>query len=109
MLGTGDELVAPGAKPAPGEIVYSNGFALLAMARSEGAEVNDLGVARDDAALSVDEGEQVSLAVGHVHRQCLLLAARGFDQSRTKFRDGSGAVVAEARSTIIETSQAPGG
>jgi len=26
----------------------------------------------------------------------------------TEYRDGSGAVVAEARSTIIETSQAPG-
>ena len=39
VLGTGDELVAPGSKPAPGEIVYSNGFALMAMARSEGAEV----------------------------------------------------------------------
>ena len=30
VLGTGDELVAPGTKPAPGEIVYSNGFALMA-------------------------------------------------------------------------------
>jgi molybdopterin molybdotransferase len=47
VLGTGDELVAPGAKPAPGEIVYSNGFALIAMARNEGAEVSDLGIARD--------------------------------------------------------------
>jgi molybdopterin molybdotransferase len=47
VLGTGDELVAPGAKLAPGEIVYSNGFALIAMARNEGAEVSDLGIARD--------------------------------------------------------------
>ena len=47
VLGTGDELVAPGSTPAPGEIVYSNGFALIAMARSEGAEVSDLGVAAD--------------------------------------------------------------
>ncbi|MSO66801.1 MAG: molybdopterin molybdenumtransferase MoeA [Pseudolabrys sp.] len=47
VLGTGDELVPPGATPGPGEIVYSNGFALLAMARSEGAEVNDLGTVRD--------------------------------------------------------------
>ena len=47
VLGTGDELVAPGSKPLPGEIVYSNGFALIAMARSEGAEVNDLGIAPD--------------------------------------------------------------
>jgi molybdopterin molybdotransferase len=47
VLGTGDELVAPGATPGPGEIVYSNGFALMAMARSEGAEVGDFGIARD--------------------------------------------------------------
>ncbi|MGH6665873.1 MAG: molybdopterin molybdotransferase MoeA [Pseudolabrys sp.] len=48
VLGTGDELVAPGAAPTPGQIVYSNGFALTALARSEGAEVSDLGVARDN-------------------------------------------------------------
>ena len=47
VLGTGDELVAPGANPKPGEIVYSNGFALLALARSAGAEATDLGTARD--------------------------------------------------------------
>ena len=49
VLGTGDELVAPGSTPEPGEIVYSNGFALLALARSEGAEAIDLGIARDTA------------------------------------------------------------
>jgi molybdopterin molybdotransferase len=47
VLGTGDELVPPGSTPKPGEIVYSNGFALMAMIRNEGAEVTDLGVARD--------------------------------------------------------------
>ncbi|MGH6728256.1 MAG: molybdopterin molybdotransferase MoeA [Pseudolabrys sp.] len=47
VLGTGDELVAPGGAPAPGEIVYSNGFALIDMAASEGAEVRDLGIAAD--------------------------------------------------------------
>ena len=47
VLGTGDELVAPGSAPATGEIVYSNGFALMAMARNEGAEVSDLGIAPD--------------------------------------------------------------
>jgi molybdopterin molybdotransferase len=48
VLGTGDELVPPGSHPGPGEIVYSNGFALVAMARSEGADVIDLGIARDN-------------------------------------------------------------
>ena len=47
VLGTGDELVPPGSTPKPGQIVYSNGFALLALIRSEGAEPIDLGVVGD--------------------------------------------------------------
>jgi molybdopterin molybdotransferase len=51
MLATGDELVMPGSAPDPGQIVYSNGFALRALARDQGADVIDLGIARD----TVDE------------------------------------------------------
>ena len=47
VLGTGDELKAPGSVLGPGEIVYSNGFALMALARAEGAEVIDLGIVPD--------------------------------------------------------------
>jgi molybdopterin molybdotransferase len=47
VLGTGDELKAPGSALGPGEIVYSNGYALMAMVRSEGAEVLDLGIVPD--------------------------------------------------------------
>lgn len=47
VFGTGDELVAPGTPPGPGEVVYSNGFALMALARAEGAEVLDLGIVPD--------------------------------------------------------------
>ena len=47
VVGTGDELVPPGSAPGPGEIVFSNGFALNALARSEGCDVSDLGIARD--------------------------------------------------------------
>jgi molybdopterin molybdotransferase len=47
LLATGDELVAPGSAPGPGQIVYSNGFALAALARGEGAEVIDLGIVPD--------------------------------------------------------------
>ena len=47
VLGTGDELVPPGSNLNPGEVVYSNGFALTALARSEGAAVLDLGIAHD--------------------------------------------------------------
>jgi molybdopterin molybdotransferase len=48
LFATGDELVPPGAEPGPGQIVYSNGFALAALARQEGAAVVDLGLVRDD-------------------------------------------------------------
>ncbi|MDD1516950.1 MULTISPECIES: molybdopterin molybdotransferase MoeA [Bradyrhizobium] len=47
ILATGDELVMPGTAPGPGQIVYSNGYALHALARSEGAETIDLGIAAD--------------------------------------------------------------
>lgn len=71
VLGTGDELVAPGSRPGPGEIVYSNGFALIAMARRESAEVSDLGIASDkveDIAAAVrrarDWGADILLTTG---------------------------------------------
>jgi molybdopterin molybdotransferase len=47
VLATGDELVMPGSTPGPGQIVYSNGYALRALARAEGAETIDLGLAAD--------------------------------------------------------------
>ncbi len=48
LFATGDELVPPGREPGPGQIVYSNGFALAALIRQEGAEVVDLGLVRDE-------------------------------------------------------------
>jgi molybdopterin molybdotransferase len=50
LLATGDELVMPGNDPGPGQIVYSNGYALRALARAEGAETVDLGIAADTIA-----------------------------------------------------------
>jgi molybdopterin molybdotransferase len=47
ILATGDELVMPGSNPDPGQIVYSNGYALRALAHQEGAETIDLGIAAD--------------------------------------------------------------
>ena len=47
ILATGDELVMPGETPGPGQIVYSNGYALRALARAEGADTIDLGIAAD--------------------------------------------------------------
>jgi molybdopterin molybdotransferase len=47
ILATGDELVMPGSMPGFGEIVYSNGYATMALARREGCEVVDLGIVPD--------------------------------------------------------------
>jgi molybdopterin molybdotransferase len=53
VLGTGDELKPPGSALGPGEIIYSNGFALMALARAEGAEVIDLGIVPDEVDATV--------------------------------------------------------
>jgi molybdopterin molybdotransferase len=54
VLATGDELVMPGTTPGHGQIVYSNGFALRALARAEGADTIDLGIAADTVAATTD-------------------------------------------------------
>ena len=66
IVGTGDELVPPGATLEPGEIVFSNGFALAALVRGEGAEAVDLGIARDkveDIAAKVREARDLGADV----------------------------------------------
>ena len=47
ILATGDELVMPGSQPGPGQIIYSNAYAIRALLRNSGAETIDLGIARD--------------------------------------------------------------
>jgi molybdopterin molybdotransferase len=47
LLVTGDEVVAVGERPGPGQIRNSNGPAIAALARLAGAEVLSLGVAPD--------------------------------------------------------------
>ena len=71
LLGTGDELVMPGETPGPGQIVYSNGYALRALARAEGADVVDLGVAADTLAATTsgirrarDAGADILITTG---------------------------------------------
>lgn len=71
VLATGDELVMPGSEPGPGQIVYSNGYALRALARAEGAETIDLGVAADTVAATThgirrarDSGADVLITTG---------------------------------------------
>ena len=48
VIATGDELVLPGGKPGPDQIVSSNSNALAAMAESLGANVINCGIVRDD-------------------------------------------------------------
>jgi molybdopterin molybdotransferase len=60
VLATGDELVMPGCNPGFGEIVYSNGYATMALARREGCEVIDLGIVPDRL-------EQTASAVRRAH------------------------------------------
>jgi molybdopterin molybdotransferase len=71
VLGTGDELKPPGSPLGPGEIVYSNGFALMALARGEGADVVDLGIVPDQVDATVaairrarDSGADILLTTG---------------------------------------------
>ncbi|HET9903100.1 MAG TPA: gephyrin-like molybdotransferase Glp [Xanthobacteraceae bacterium] len=47
VFSTGDELLPPGSTPAPGQIISSNGLALCAIARAEGALAIDLGIVPD--------------------------------------------------------------
>jgi len=47
ILSTGDELVPPGTRPGPGQIVASNHLGVAALAEAAGAEVSQLGIARD--------------------------------------------------------------
>jgi len=71
VLATGDELVMPGETPGPGQIVYSNGYALRALARREGAETIDLGIAADTVASTTqgirrarDSGADILITTG---------------------------------------------
>jgi molybdopterin molybdotransferase len=48
ILATGDELVMPGMKPGPDQIVASNPFAIAALVEQSGGEPLDLGIATDD-------------------------------------------------------------
>jgi molybdopterin molybdotransferase len=69
ILSTGDELVPPGERPGPGQIVASNHLGVGALAEQAGAEVRQLGIARDtraslDEHLARAEGADLILTIG---------------------------------------------
>lgn len=69
ILATGDELVEPGIRPGPGQIVASNGYALAAMVARAGGEARLLGIARDtlgslEEKLSLAADADVLLTIG---------------------------------------------
>jgi molybdopterin molybdotransferase len=69
ILSTGDELVPPGTRPGPGQIVASNHLSVAALAEAAGAEVSQLGIARDtrdDLARHIGEaaGADILVTIG---------------------------------------------
>jgi molybdopterin molybdotransferase len=69
ILSTGDELVPPGARPGPGQIVSSNHLGVAALAELAGAETQQLGIARDtrdslDEHFARAQGADVLVTIG---------------------------------------------
>jgi molybdopterin molybdotransferase len=62
ILSTGDELVPPGETPGVGQIVSSNHLGIGALVHSIGAEVIQLGIARDTKASLVEHVERAKTA-----------------------------------------------
>lgn len=75
LISTGDEIVRPGAALGQGQVYDSNHFLLRALLETVDAEVSDLGVLADDAALVTD----TLLAAAQTHHVILTTggASRG--------------------------------
>ncbi|EIM78144.1 molybdenum cofactor synthesis domain-containing protein [Nitratireductor aquibiodomus RA22] len=66
IIATGDELVRPGETCGPDQVVASNGFAIGALAKSEGARILDLGIVGDDSAAITAAVQRAAAAGAHV-------------------------------------------
>lgn len=69
LISTGDELVMPGEKLNPDQIIVSNTFGLTAMLRDSGADVRVLPIARDnlqslEQAFSLADGADIVVTIG---------------------------------------------
>ncbi|MCO5065685.1 MAG: molybdopterin molybdotransferase MoeA [Rhizobiaceae bacterium] len=71
LIATGDELLLPGSKVGPHQIISSNAYGVAAIVSSAGGEPLDLGIARDDEGVigslldrAVDTGADVIVTLG---------------------------------------------
>ncbi|MGN6767186.1 MAG: molybdopterin molybdotransferase MoeA [Rhizobiaceae bacterium] len=71
VIATGDELLPPGSRPGPDQIIASNGYGVAAIARDAGATVLDLGIVPDDRELiaaalrrALDAGADILVTLG---------------------------------------------
>ncbi|MFC5583492.1 gephyrin-like molybdotransferase Glp [Nitratireductor kimnyeongensis] len=102
IIATGDELVRPGETCGPDQIVASNGFAIGALAKNDGARVLDLGIVNDNSAAisaavrkAADAGAHVLVTLGGASvgardlvRQALLEAGMSLDFWKIAMRPG---------------------
>ena len=102
IIATGDELVRPGDTCGPDQIVASNGFAIGALAKNEGARILDLGIVSDNSAAisaavrkAADAGAHVLVTLGGASvgardlvRQALLDAGMSLDFWKIAIRPG---------------------
>jgi len=102
VIATGDELVRPDETCGPDQIVASNGFAIGALAKGEGAHILDLGIVADDSAAitaavraAADAGAHVLVTLGGASvgardfvRQALLDAGMSLDFWKIAMRPG---------------------
>ena len=69
VISTGDELLLPGSRPGPGQIISSNHLGVMALAVAAGAEVSFIGIARDtreslEASFARADGADVIVTIG---------------------------------------------
>jgi molybdopterin molybdotransferase len=111
ILSTGDELVAAGKTPGPGQIISSNAAFLTAFVKSYGAEAVDLGIIKDrpgavfDAVTAAENLQLVvttgGASVGSHDHIASDLAAGALDFWKIAMRPGKPLIWGEIRDTPL--------